>query len=615
MGAVRGSADGTAEGTAPRSRHVDVGSRHYVTLWITHGHLWACSVAHDTPTSPVPSRVTRLQTPLARIMRETQASPWARSPIESARWARKGPTMNTQGTTRAADIPALVTKTRGAIVAAEITALLKARNTLLWITTGEESRVEAALVEAGASATYEVRFVDCDQGITSATGEVLENAQDPSRALDFIASTPTRALYVLRDWHVWVKDPTTQRKLKNLARKLESAPRAEMRAMVVLTYSSDVPPELQGNATCIDYPLPDRAEIAATLDAITELYPNMAPTNGAREAAIGAALGLTIQGAKNCYAKSLVTSKSIDAAIVANEKKRIVNGIAGLEWFDVDARGLAAMGGGDLLKEATRLLGGAYGPRARAYGLTCPKGYVLVGPPGTGKSLFAKCVAAALGCPLLRGDLNATAGKFVGDSEKTIRRLFQTVDAVGRCVLWLDEVEKMFNAGPAGADGGVSADRLGAFLSWMQEKRSEVFVLATANDVRSLPPEMLRKGRFDDIWFIDLPTQRERVEVVNAAMVQYGRDPSTVDAATVASACAGFVGAEIASLVPSAMLVAFSDGERAITTADLLNAARAVVPLSKTSADKIENLRAWAKGRARPASTPETATADARFDI
>lgn len=512
--------------------------------------------------------------------------------------------------TRAANIPALTqaSLTRGAQVAAEITALLKARNTLLWVTSGEESRVEAALVEASASAAYEFRTVDCDRGVCDATGRVLADAQDPSRALDFIASTPARALYVLLDWHVWCKDPTTQRKLKNLARKLEREPRASARAMAILSYSGEVPPELQGCTTVVDYPLPDRAEIGATLDAISAIYPDMAPTNGAREAAIGAALGLPLQGAKNCYARSLVTAKSIDPAIVYSEKKRLISSVPGLEMMDVDARGLSAMGGGDLLKKAMELAVLCYGPEASAYGLAAPKGLVAVGPPGTGKTLLAKCVAAVFGCPLVKADLNATAGKFVGDSEKGIRRMFATLDAFGRCVVLIDEIEKCFATGPAGSDGGVSEDRKGQFLTWMQERKSEVFVIATANDVTGLPPEMLRKGRFDDVWFIDLPTQRERVEVVGAALGQYRRDASSIDAVQVATACQGFVGSEIASLVPSAMLVAFADGRRPITTADLLDAARNVVPLSKTSAEKIEKLRAWAKGRARPASTPEETT-------
>jgi hypothetical protein len=510
--------------------------------------------------------------------------------------------------TRAADIPALLAKTKGAVVAGDVTALLKARNTLLWLSTVEESRALALLTDAAASATMRLFTWDCARGIVDGTGRVVTDARDPVAMLDYIASTSTRALYVLLDFHKFLADPFVQRAVKNLGRTLESVAKSEARALCVLSYSAEVPPEL--SATLVDLPLPDHAEIGTLLDEICTARPDMAPTNGARDRAIGAALGLSLKGAENCFAKSLAMTRTIDPAIVAGEKRRIVNGIPGLEWHDPDPRGLAAMGGGDLLKSATGLLARCYSPAARAYGLRAPKGCVVVGPPGTGKSLFAKCVATALGVPLLRGDLNATAGKFVGDSEKGIRRLFATIEAVGRCVLWLDEVEKMLGGagGPQGADGGVSSDRLGQFLTWMQEKRSEVYVICTANDVSGLPPELLRKGRFDDIWFVDVPTQRERVEVVNAALGEFGRDASTIDASEVARACAGFVGAEIASLVPSAMLSAFADNARPITTADLIDAARLVVPLTKTAGEKIDKLRAWAKGRARPASTPEEST-------
>ena len=529
--------------------------------------------------------------------------------------------MNTEGT-RAANLPALVnvTRTRGAQVAAEITALLKARNTCLWVTSTEETRAKECAFEGAAGATMQTRLHDCQRGICDSTGKPLANAvdpsgrplQDPGAALAWIAEQRERCLYVLLDWHVWIKDATICRAVKNLAMTLESAPKSEARALAILTYSSEIPPELSGTVTAVDVPLPDREEIAATLDKIASLYPEMAPTNGARDASITAALGLPLQGAKNCFAKSLVTAKGIDASIIAAEKRRIVNGIPGLEWFDPDPRGLAAFGGGDLLKAATMLLRSAYSKEARAYGLPCPKGCVLVGPPGTGKSLFAKIIATVLGVPLLRVDLNAAKGKFVGDSEKGIRRIFSVADTIGRCVFWIDEVEKQLGgaSGPQGSDGGVSADQLGTFLSWMQEKKSEVYVLATANDVTGLPPELLRKGRFDDVWCIDLPNARERVEVVKAALGQYGRDVGAIDSAEVARACVGFVGAEIASLVPSAMLVAFNDNARPITTADLCAAARVVVPLSRTAQKKIDAIRVWAQANARPASSPET-TSDA----
>jgi SpoVK/Ycf46/Vps4 family AAA+-type ATPase len=213
--------------------------------------------------------------------------------------------------------------------------------------------------------------------------------------------------------------------------------------------------------------------------------------------------------------------------------------------------------------------------------------------------------------------MGALKSKWIGESEANIRKALAVAETVEPCVLWLDEIEKALggSTGPQG-DGGVAADALGAVLSWMQERTASVFVVATANDVRALPPELLRKGRFDELFWLDLPTKSERTEIAAAALRQYGRDPDAIDLGAVADASNGFTGAEIAAAVPDALFAAFADEQREITTADVLAAVATVVPLSKTSADKIEDLRAWAKGRARNAGETETAgTASRAIDL
>jgi hypothetical protein len=503
-------------------------------------------------------------------------------------------------------------ETRSSKVNADITALLKARNTLLWITSREEIRVERALVAACGDASYKVRFWDCATGITDDQGTPVEmSAQDPNACLTFIRERRVRCVYVLRDLHKWF-DPVVLRAVRSLARELQVAPPDEARALVLLTPSGEVPPELSG-ATVIDYPLPDRAEVAALLDDVIAALPearraNAAP-NGVREAAIDAAVGLSAEEAANCYALSLVKLKRIDPVLISNEKRRVIAREKVLTWYEPDPRGLAAIGGLDLLKGWLTARRSAFGAKARAFGLPWPKGMLLLGPPGTGKSLTAKCVAAAWGMPLLRLDMGALKSKYVGESEGNIRKALQVAEAVAPCILWLDEIEKAL-AGSTGAqgDGGVSADALGAVLSWMQERSGSVFVVATANDVRALPPELLRKGRFDELFFVDLPTTSERVEIVKAALGQYGRGDVAINHAEVARVTVGFTGAEIAALVPDALHVAFAADAREILTSDLMNAAETVVPLSKTAAEQINSLRAWAKGRTRPASTPETNT-------
>jgi len=235
---------------------------------------------------------------------------------------------------------------------------------------------------------------------------------------------------------------------------------------------------------------------------------------------------------------------------------------------------------------------------------------LLVGVPGCGKSLSAKAIAAAWAMPLLRLDMGALKSKWVGESEGNIRKALKVAETVAPCILWLDEIEKALGGATQGAaDGGVSSDALGAILQWMQDRAGSVFVVATANDVSKLPPELLRKGRFDEVFFVDLPSMNERSAILRAALAEYGRDTSSIDVDAVAAATVEFTGAELSALVPDAMFAAFADLARPITTDDLISAARATVPLARTASDKITTLRQWAIGRARPASLPETAPA------
>jgi len=511
------------------------------------------------------------------------------------------------------------TKTRGQVVAADVSALLRARNSLIWIVTREEARVERLLIEAAAAAAYVPRTWDVAQGVADISGNpvaTMRDANDPGAALTLIgerAKGNERGVWIMRDLPAWLDGAvgiTTMRQLRNLARSLPSAPRESAQAVIVLSPKGEVPAELAGHATVIDWPMPDRAEIAAILDAAIEGLPDdlreSAAPNGQRDAAIDAAVGLSGEEAQACYARSLVQLRRIDPALVASEKKRVVSRERVLEWYDPISGGLDAVGGLDNLKGWLSSRKAAYSPAARSYGLPAPKGALLVGVPGCGKSLLAKAMATAWSVPLLRVDLGALKSKFVGDSEANLRKVFKLIEAIGRCVVWFDEIEKALQGATSGsADGGVSSDALGAVLSWMQERRGEAFVIATANDVSTLPPELLRKGRFDEVWFVDLPTTEERGAVLAAALREHGRGTVQVDAAKVAKATEGFTGSEIAAIVPDALFAAFADGEREITTDDLIDAARTVVPLSKTAAEKITKLREWASGRARPASAVE----------
>lgn len=512
--------------------------------------------------------------------------------------------------------------TKSEAVANDVSALLRARSPLLWVVTKEEARVERYLIEAAIATTYVPMIWDAAQGVTDMSGksEPSFGGMDPGETLAAIlreaqapAGRGTRRVWILRDMHKWLEGSIgiqTLRQIRNLYRQLPATGLDNAQAIVILTSSTIVPDELTTEVTVIEWPLPDREEIAGILDAVlgsiedNETRERAAP-NGAYDSAVDAAVGLTGEEAAACYARSLVQLRRIDPRTVAQEKKRVIARERVLEWFDPIPGGLSAVGGLENLKGWLVARAAAYSPAAREYGLPAPKGALLVGIPGCGKSLTAKAFPTAWGVPLLRLDLGALRSKFVGESEANIRKAFGVIESVGRCVVWLDEIEKALQgATSASADGGVSADALGSILSWMQDRQGEAFVIATANDVQALPPELLRKGRFDEVWWVDLPNTTERAAIAKAALTAHGRGHlDTIDLPAIAEVTQGFTGSEIAALVPDAMFVAFADGQREIRTDDLLQAATTTTPLSKTASEKITKLREWAaSGRARAAS-------------
>ena len=514
----------------------------------------------------------------------------------------------------------------------DLVALIKSRHTLLWIVTREEARVERALADVAGAVSMTPVFWDSAFGLRSlkneAVGEGYVPAMGPipSGVLDFVATATARSLVVLRDFHVSLRDPVVARMLKTLARDLQRAPKDSARTMVVVSPSADVPLELQAAATRIDWPLPDRESLTRLLSDVvgslrgptpeeTQALQSAAMPDGV-EPVVNAALGLSADEAMNAFSKALISSRGIPAAAVTLEKKRVVARGRGVAWEDPDPRGLASVGGLVPLKEWLVQRRSAFAEEARAYGLPAPRGIFLVGPPGTGKSLVSKCIASAWGLPLITMDLGAMQSKYVGESQQNLRQTLALLEAVAPCVVRVDEIEKALAgaSGPAG-DGGVSADALGTFLAWMQERKAPVFVVATANDVRSLPPELLRKGRFDEVFFVDLPNAGERADVLSTTLGKLPRPELgvQVDVAAVARVTDGFSGAELAGLVPEALFAAYSDGKRALRTEDLIQAAACTVPVSKAAAERIQGLRDWAKGRARQANkVVETALSQER---
>jgi SpoVK/Ycf46/Vps4 family AAA+-type ATPase len=315
------------------------------------------------------------------------------------------------------------------------------------------------------------------------------------------------------------------------------------------------------------------------------------------------ALGLTTTEAENAFALSVVETKGIDHKVIAREKARTLKRNGLVEVVEATTS-LDDIGGLSHLKDWLTRRAGAFSDSAKTYGLPAPKGLLIVGIPGTGKSLTAKATAGAFGLPLLRLDMGCVFGGIVGQSEANLRSVIQTAEAIAPCVLWIDEIEKGFSGSKSSGstDGGTSSRVFGSFLSWMQEKTKAVFVVATANDVSKLPPEFLRKGRFDEMFFVDLPDAMERGKIWEIVIARHGRKPVSFDTETLARACEQFTGAEIEAAFIDAMHEAYADGSEP-NTKGILAAIRDTIPLAKLMDARITELRQWAKGRAREAAS------------
>ena len=372
-----------------------------------------------------------------------------------------------------------------------------------------------------------------------------------------------------------------------------------------------IPPELEKEISVVDFALPSRddlqaqlAAIIATADEHDTLVVNLDRRQQSR--LVQACLGLTSDEAGNAIAKAIIQAggRLDQAAIeaVTSEKQQIIRKSGLLEYYRSDER-LATVGGLSILKEWLRKRVRAFSEEARAFGLPEPKGILLVGVQGCGKSLVAKSVANSWRLPILRLDVGRLFSSLVGSSEENLRGAIRLAESIAPVVLWVDEIEKGFSGVGSSnvSDAGTAARVFASFITWLQEKRAPVFVIATANSVGQLPPELVRKGRFDEIFFVDLPNAGERADIWRIHLMKRNRDPDSFDLPTLAMASDGLSGAEIEQAVIAGLYEAF-DGNRPLLMADLLDVLQETVPLSQMMQEEIDSLRAWARQRARPAS-------------
>lgn len=520
-----------------------------------------------------------------------------------------------------------------------ITDYIKARYAVLVIESSEEERVIAELQKLAGEINHELYTWNSSEGIKQ-NGVVIDNkAVDFKAAIDSCeakaAEKTSKALFVFCDAHNYLSDkanPIYRRRLKDFAINIRN--KGYNCNCIIISPSFEISLDLQKEVTILDFPLPTKNE---TRDIIKNFVDSYRSVQGVEidvddallENFTNVSLGLTKLEIENCLSRALVADRrldSFDMKTILNEKKQIIRKTGILEYVDSDLN-LADVGGLQTLKKWLELRRHCFGEPAKAFGVKPPKGVLLTGVPGCGKSLTAKCVASAWSMPLLRLDMGKIYQGLVGSSESNIRVALKTAEAVAPCILWIDEIEKgLSGSRGGGGDGGTSTRVFGTLLTWMQEKTSPVFVFATANDISGLPPELLRKGRFDEIFFVDFPSKAERKKILDIHIAKLGRDASKFDTDRLANLCGEetfgkdvvLAGAEIEAWVSDSLLEAFARQVNGDTSADVEmrdfeTTIRRIVPMGQMRKAEFQALRKWANENAvsasmTPAPEPEASS-------
>ena len=442
--------------------------------------------------------------------------------------------------------------------------------------------------------------------------EKVRDTEAPLRAIESIAKNNDPAIYLLKDFHVYFGADRTSRPDYAVIRRLRDIIfmlKSSRKTVVFISSKLVIPCDMEKEISILDFALPTVDEIKVLLEElISSLNPaNVNLTEDDKILLSRSALGLTLQEAENAFCRAIVNLKGIDKSalsIIHEEKNQVVKKTGVLEFVKSDLN-INDIGGLENLKTWLLRRNNSWSEKAKEYNLPAPKGVLITGVPGCGKSLTAKAMSAIWGLPLLKLDMGKIFGGIVGSSEENMRKAIATAEAVSPSILWVDEIEKGFSGLKSGGDSGTSARVFGTFLTWMQEKTEPVFVIATANDISSLPPELLRKGRFDEIFFVDLPTTNERKKIfslhinkrIKGSSINHEITPDDSVCRELADLTAGYVGAEIEQIVISAMYEAFY-ADRGLRKEDIIKAIKETVPLSSTQREQILELRAWAKERA-----------------
>ncbi|HJP83187.1 MAG TPA: AAA family ATPase [Fimbriimonadaceae bacterium] len=492
--------------------------------------------------------------------------------------------------------------------AQEIDILIRAKYPILYIVSWEERRVEETLQTVCKNLNRTLHTWSITQGMKPAVNRAASAVKASTlpgelEALAQIHESADFTVFLLKDFHPYMRDNRVVRLLRDLALRL----RGKAQTLVIMGPSLSLPTDLEKDITVVDFALPSSEEIDKKLSEVTDAVKENKNVDTKlpsleREIIVKSAQGLTMDEIESVFARSLVEKKKFDVDVVLEEKKQIIRKSGLLEYYPAQNQ-MSDVGGMELLKEWLAKRTNSFTDKAREFGIPAPKGVLILGVQGCGKSLIAKAIAAHWNLPMLKLDVGRIFGSLVGQSEENIRKAIKVAESVAPCILWADEIEKGFAGASGGAvsDSGTTARVFATFLTWMQEKTAPVFLIATANNVSQLPPEMLRKGRFDEIFFVDLPDKSERKDIFAIHLKKRGRELKKFKLDALADATFGFSGAEIEQVIVGALFVAFDAG-RELSQKDLMDEAKVVVPLSRMMEEDIAEIREWARMRTRPAS-------------
>jgi len=486
----------------------------------------------------------------------------------------------------------------------ELTLLLKARYPVIFINTIEEDRVEYNIrkhIKTNLNRSiYSWDFVD---GYTNNPNNEGFAKRNPLQALELIErlTAETPAIFLLKDFNRFLTDISIARKLKNIGRLLKLQPKT----IIIIGSDFNIPTELQDLITIVQFPLPIKNEIAQELTRLIESL-NIKVNSELFESLTQACQGLSLERIRRVLSKIIATYKTIDEnsiSILLSEKKQIISQTEILEYWSANEK-VTNIGGVENLKDWLKKRKTSFGIQASNYGLPTPRGLLLVGIQGTGKSLTAKAIATEWQLPLLKLDVGKLFGGIVGESESRLRQMIEVSETLAPCILWIDEIDKAFSINESNGDSGTSNRVLATFISWLSEKTKPVFVVATANNVELLPLEIIRKGRFDEIFFLDLPQTPEREQIFKIHIQEFRPNSwKSFDYEKLAQLSESFSGAEIKQSIIEGMYHAFYE-QREFTTDDICLALNELIPLAQLESNQTKKLQNWASsGRIRLASS------------